>query len=71
MSSLLDKINGAKRTVFWTAPRELFPLHRLITRKKKELSSCKEYDRKLLLCAELESLCELKLAILASKKAGR
>jgi hypothetical protein len=68
MSSLLDKISRAKRTVFWTAPRELFSLHRLITRKKKELSSCKEYDRKLLICAELESLYELKLVILASGK---
>lgn len=67
MSSLLDKITGAKRTAFWTAPREVFSLHRMITRKKKELSRCKEYDRKLLICAELESLYELRMVILAAK----
>ena len=71
MASLLDRINGAKRTAFWNAPRELFSLRKLITRKRKELSACKEYDRKLLICAELESLYELKLVILASKKTDR
>lgn len=68
MSSLVDKASSARRLIFWNAPRELFRLHSLIAAKKDELRKCREYEKKLVICAELETLYELKVVVAATTK---